>query len=277
MLKFVYFGTPKYSAQILEQLIAANFVPTAVICNPDRPVGKKKIITPPPTKVVAAKHGIQVFQPENRTELDSLAPKLASDFSIVAYYYQMLSKEILNRFRLGTIGVHYSFLPKYRGATPVQAALLNGDSAIGISLYLIDEKLDHGPILSQKSVPLKPIDTYLDLENKLTPLAGEMLIQLLPDFIAGKIQPQEQDHNAATFTKKFTTADAEVDIVKDKPLIIYRKIQAFTPEPGVWTMNFKGYEGKRVKLLEAEHRNNELIVKKIQVEGKKPQSLPTSY
>ena len=149
-MKYFFFGTPEFSAIILGKLIEAGFVPAGVICNPDRPVGRKKIITPPPTKVLAQKHGVPVFQPANKGELNALAPKLEADFSIVAYYYQILPKEVLGKFSLGTIGVHYSFLPKYRGATPVQAAILAGDNAIGISLYLIDELWDHGPILGPK-------------------------------------------------------------------------------------------------------------------------------
>jgi len=281
-MQYIFFGTPKYSANILEQLIAAGFMPKAVVCNPDRPVGKKKIITPPPTKIVALSHTIPVFQPNSKIELDALALSLKADFAIVAYYYQILSPALLSQFRLGTIGVHYSFLPQYRGATPVQTAILNNDSTIGISFYLIDEQLDHGLILKQVSVPVQSTDTYLDLENKLTPIAAKELIKLIPDFIAGTIKPKEQDHTKATFTKKFTTKDAEVDMSttggKNDAPMIYRKIKALNPEPGVWTINFPGREGKRVKLLTAKFsarggENNELKITQIQVAGKKPQTL----
>lgn len=277
-MRYLFFGTPKFSAVILEKLMGAGFLPAGVICNPDRPVGRKKIMTPPPTKVVAQKYQIPVFQPASKSELSALAPRLEADFSIVAYYYQILSKEILKRFVLGTIGVHYSFLPKYRGATPVQAAILAGDDAIGISLYLIDERLDHGPILAQKSVPMSPHDTYLDLENKLTPIAGQMLEELIPKFVKGEIAPRSQDHSAATFTKKFETKDGFVDFDKDDPILIERKVRALNPEPGVFTLlapsKVEGSQSKgglrRMKILEAELKDGKLVLKKIQFEGEKP-------
>jgi methionyl-tRNA formyltransferase len=268
-MKYIFFGTPEFSSLILEKLIGSGFAPAGVVCNPDRPVGRKKIITPPPTKVVALKHGIPVHQPASKEELNALAPKLEADFSVVAYYYQILSKEVLDKFSLGTIGVHYSFLPKYRGATPVQSAILAGDGAIGISLYLIDERLDHGPILAQKSVPISLDDTYLNLENKLTPIAGQMLVDLIPKFIKGEITPVYQDHDAATFTKKFATQDGFVDLNKDDPTIIERKVRALNPEPGVWTMK----DGKRMKILKADVREGKLKLKEIQYEGGKPQKI----
>lgn len=272
-MKYIFFGTPEFAAIILEKLISAHLSPVSVVCNPDRPVGRKKIVTPPPTKVLAQEHGIPVFQPANKNELNALAPQLEADFSIVAYYYQILSKEILEKFHLGIIGVHYSFLPKYRGATPVQAAILAGDSTIGISLYLIDEQLDHGPILAQKSVPISPHDTYLDLENKLTPIAGQMLIDLLPKFMKGEITLAPQDHAAATLTKKFKTDDAYVDLEKDDHILIERKIRALNSEPGVWTLQQVQGKPKRVKLLDAELSEGKLKLKIIQIEGEKPKRI----
>ncbi len=271
-MKYLFFGTPKFSAVILEKLIGAGFTPAGVVCNPDRPVGRKKVITPPPTKVLALKHMIPIFQPADKNELNALAPQLEANFSIVAYYYQILSKEILEKFPLGTIGVHYSFLPKYRGATPVQAAILAGDDAIGISLYLIDERLDHGPILAQKSAPILPRDTYLDLENKLTPIAAQMLIDLLPKFIKGEVSPIPQDHAAATFTKKFRTDDAFVDLDKNDPVLIEKKVRALNPEPGVWTLTRVNGKPVRMKILKARISDGKIILEEIQYEGKRPQS-----
>ncbi len=284
-MKYVFFGSPEFAAIILNQLINFGFKPEAVICNPDKPVGRKKIIIPPPVKVLAEKYGIPVIQFE---KLDVASYRLqvpGCDFAVVAAYSKIIPKEIIDIPKLGTVVVHPSLLPKYRGATPIQSAILNGEKTTGTTLFLIDEKVDHGPVLAQRELeyPISNIQ-YLILQKKLAELSGNLLVETLPKFINGEIKPFEQNHTEATFTKKFTTEDGFVkpDDLEEAQLKggqtaveIERKIRALNPEPGVWTLGLKAPfrmpDNKRIKLLEGcLSPDGLLILTRIQVEGKTP-------
>ncbi|MFA5084446.1 MAG: methionyl-tRNA formyltransferase [Candidatus Paceibacterota bacterium] len=266
-MEYIFFGTPDFAAIILEKLIKAGMPPVAVVCNPDRPVGRKKIITPPPSKVLAEKHGIKTYQPE-KLGIDDLWSKIAEmDFAVVAAYAKIIPKEILEIPRLGTIGVHPSLLPKYRGSSPIQSVILNGESETGVTLFLADEKVDHGKIVASIKYKVSNDETYETLVKKLAELGGDLLVETLPKFLKGEINPLPQDESQATYTKKFINEDGYVDLEKDKPEIIERKIRALNPEPGVWTM----INNKRTKLLEAKLIDGKLKITKIQIEGKKPQ------
>ncbi|MCP6720015.1 MAG: methionyl-tRNA formyltransferase [Patescibacteria group bacterium] len=278
--KYIFFGTPEFAAIILEKLIAAHMPPVLIVCNPDRPVGRKKVITSPPTKLLAAQHNIPISQPETLLNYKPPTTNYKPDFFIVAAYAKIIPKDILKIPRLGTVGVHPSLLPKYRGPTPIQAAILSGDEKTGVTLFLIDEEIDHGPILAQRALENYELGimNYKELEKGLAGMSGDLLVETLLKFIKGEIKPQPQDETQATYTKKFKIEDAYVDLEKDNPVAVERKIRALNPEPGVWTISTGGKpfdiaQGKRVKLLEAELAERELKLKKIQVEGKKPQEL----
>ncbi len=278
-MKYAFFGSPEFAKIVLEELITGGFPPALVVCNPDKPMGRKKIITPPPTKVLAKENEISVAQPENKESIINYLSR-GFDFFVVAAYSKILPKNVIELPRLGVIGVHPSLLPKYRGATPIQSAILAGETETGTSLFMIDEKVDNGPILAQQSLQLtKPTpgvgsptdsvganDNYEKLMQKLAHLSGKLLVEALPKFIDGKSRPKEQDHDAATFTKKFTTEDGFVDLLKDDPTIIERKVRALNPEPGVWTTK----DNRRMKILEAELKDGKLVLKKIQFEGGLP-------
>ncbi len=295
-MKYVFFGTPEFAAIILEKLINAGFIPEAVVCNLDKPVGRKRIITPPPTKVMAEKYNILVYQPEKLGigHWDLGIGEI--DFFVVAAYSQILPKEILEIPRLGVIGVHPSLLPKYRGSTPIQTAILNGDKQTGVSLFLMDEKVDHGKVLATNHLPLGINDNYESLMRKLAELGAELLIKTLPKYIDGKITPLPQNESQAVYTKKFSTQDAYIEppdlaaALQDgeprpdgrkKAIEINRKIHALNPEPGTWTI----LNAKRTKILEAKIIEDKsrrpkgvgtptctsvLKLKKIQFEGKTP-------
>jgi len=272
--KFAFFGTPRFAEIILEELIAQGLIPSVVICNPDRPVGRKKIITPPPTKLLAQKHNITISQPESLTHYT--LPITNYDFFVIAAYGKIIPKEVLNAPKLGTIGIHPSLLPKYRGASPIQTAILDGDEETGVSLFLTDEKVDHGKIIAEDTTIILANDTYLSLETRLAKLGAELLIKTIPDYINGKIIPKEQDEGEATFTKKFETQNGFISpeildaaLQGEKAFWIHKKICALNPEPGVWTVRNK----KRMKLLESELMGEKLVLKKIQIEGKTPQTL----
>ncbi len=272
-MKYVFFGTPRFAEIILERLLRADMPPVALVCNPDRPTGRKKVITPPPTKRLVLSRGaensrIKIFQPEKLDEyfIGELAA-LGVDFFLVAAYAKIIPRAVLDVPRLGVIGVHPSLLPKYRGASPIQSAILNGERETGVTLYLMDTKMDHGPILAHDAIPVDSLKTnYCELEEKLANLGAALLIKTLPAFVGGKLMPEAQNEREATYTKKFATEDGFVDGTKESPEEIVRKINALTPEPGVWTVR----NGKRVKLLKAEVRGNALRPLLVQEEGRKP-------
>jgi len=281
-MRFIYFGSFHLSADILELLVAGGFMPSAVVCSPDRPAGRKQIITAPAIKQLILEKGwdIKILQPE-KLEIENLKLKIGEvDLAIVMGYPKIIPQEIIDMPRLGTIGVHPSLLPKYRGASPIQTAILHGEIETGVTLYQMDAKMDHGQIIANIKLQIANEETNAGLEKKLAGVAAELLIETLPKFIAREITPHEQDHSQATFTKKFTTAEGEVDMDKttynkkleteNEDRKVYNMIRAFNPEPSVWTMNFPGYEGKRVKLLEAQIANGKLQIVKILPEGKKP-------
>jgi methionyl-tRNA formyltransferase len=264
---FAFLGTPDFAAKVLTRLIDGGMSPAVVICNPDRPVGRKKILTPPPTKMIAEQMGIKVWQPE-KLELAEWKKQVGEiDFAIVAAYAKIIKKEILDTAPKGFIGVHPSLLPKYRGASPIQSVLLAGEQETGVTLYMVDEKVDHGAILAQRTLAVADRN-YEMLEPALAELGGDMLIETLPRFTRGEITPKVQDEAEATLTRKFKTEDGFVDLEKDDARTILGKIRGLNPEPGAFTFR----EGKRVKLLEAEWEGSKLKITRIQVEGEKPKS-----
>lgn len=291
--KFAFFGTPEFAAIVLEKLIAAGCMPEVVVCNPDRPAGRKKIITPPPTKFLALQYKIPILQPEKLQATRPCLPagryKLQAfnlDFAIVAAYGKIISQEILDLFSKGVIGIHPSLLPKYRGPSPIQTAILNGDVETGVTLFLMNEKIDNGQVLVNRKLKIENTETYQSLLKKLAEIGAELLIETLLKWLAGKIKPMPQNEEMATYTKKFITEDGFVDLEKDQPAIIERKIRALNPEPGVYTfMELSGHayrqavlanKKKRVKLLEAVLKDGRLLITKIQIEGQKPRNVKIS-
>lgn len=299
-MNYAFFGSPRFAAIILKKLIDAGMPPAVLVCNPDRPVGRKKIITPPETKSCIANRPstssghINILQPENIDELQATSYKLHDlrcDFAIVAAYSKIIPKEIIELFPKGVIGVHPSLLPKYRGASPIQSAILHGEETTGVTLYLLDEKMDHGPLIAQRKSQIAN-RSYVELHDTLAELGGQLLVDTIPKFLRDEIVPQEQNHSQATFTKKFSVEDAFVDPQElekacriDIPdteiaLTIERKILALNPEPGVWTIIKVNGKGKmengdtkkqiRIKLLEARIEEGQLVLTKIQYEGKQP-------
>ncbi len=280
-MKYVFFGTPRFAAIILRKLVHAGMVPAALVCNPDRAAGRKKIVSSPLTKqlILEQKLNSTVLQPE-KLDISFLRKleDLHADLFIVAAYANIISKSALAIPRHGTMGVHPSLLPHYRGASPIQSVILAGENETGTTLYTMDEKTDHGPIIAQAKLNLDALTTdYLALEEKLADLSAELLIRTVPSFIEGKIAPQAQDETRATYTKKFVTADGFVqpDIIRSalagdtaKAEEIVRKINALGLEPGVWTT----HGGKRVKLLQGSAENGKLVIKKTQKEGDIPRS-----
>jgi len=208
--------------------------------------------------------------------LISLANELFAhnDFAVVAAYANIIPREVIAKARLGFIGVHPSLLPKLRGASPIHTAILDGSVQTGITLFMLDDKVDHGDIIATSKIDVMD-ENYEELMEKLANLSGELLISTLPKFVSSNIEPEPQNHREATYTKKFSSDDGYIDPkdlkraqVGDDMMAtkIYRKIRALNPEPGVYTF----MEEKRTKLLEAEIDEGRLLLKTIQREGKNP-------
>lgn len=275
-IQFVFFGTSEFSIIILNELEVAGFVPKVIICGEDKPAGRKKIITPPPTKIWAEKHGIKVFQPKTLREekepditekIKSLSD-IALDLFIVASYGKIIPRAILDIPTHGALNVHPSLLPKLRGPSPIQSAILS-ENETGVSIMLLDAEMDHGPILAQEKTTVQDWPPYADdLEKTLGHHGGKMLAAVLPDWIAGNIKPQEQDHTKATFCKKIEKEDGELNL-EDTVEKNLRKIRAYRGWPNAYFFLEKNDKKIRVVVTEAHIKDGELIITKVIPEGKK--------
>lgn len=267
-MKYIFFGTSRFAAIVLSELASGGMPPVAVVTNPDRPVGRKQLLTPPPAKIDALRAKIPVFQPEKiNGEFLKELKRYGAECFVVAAYGKILPKEVLAIPPKGALGVHPSLLPRHRGPSPIQAALLECDAETGVTFYLLDEVVDHGPILGQETLLLTREESYRELEEALAVMGGGLAIALLPRYLTGELKPHEQDHALATFTRKFKTEDGFVELGKDDPELIARKIRALSESPGVYAIK----DGKRLKLLAAERRPEGWVATKIQWEGKTPQ------
>ncbi len=275
-MKYIYFGTPEFAADILTQLVRGGMVPVAVVTNPDRPAGRKKIMTPPQVKaaVLGFGAGIDVLQPEmlDAAFVTTLA-SYGAEVGVLAAYGKILPRAVFSLFPKGIVAVHPSLLPKYRGATPIQAAILNGDMETGTTLFIMDEKVDHGGIVAQENVSVVDADTYTTLAKKLSIASADLLIDVLSKYVAGEVAPQAQDESLVTSTKKIATIDAFVDLEATLPEKIYRMVRALNPEPGVWTMQQVRGRQRRMKILEADVVEGKLVLRRIQFEGGKARGL----
>ncbi len=303
-MKYIFFGTPDFAAIILEKLIAAGMIPAVVVTNPDRPAGRKKSITPPPVKQYLLKwnfNRIEILQPENLSALRHSLLAIQPEVGILAAYGKIIPQEIMAVFPKGIIVVHPSLLPLYRGATPIQTAILNGDVKTGTTLFVMDEKIDHGSILANSTVHIAYSDTYETLMKKLAEASADLLLAVIPKYMRGELLPQAQDEARATSTKKFTSEDGFVDYgvleiimgtsnaprtfdVQKSAETVWRMVRALNPEPGVWTIAKGGRpsfapssgatEGqRRMKILEADVVDGKLVLRKIQFAGEKPKNI----
>lgn len=242
-MKIVFFGTHEFATTILQGLIDSPlFDVQLVITQPDRPVGRKQELQSPPAKLLAEKYNIQVVQPESLKNYE--LPVTDYELSIVAQYGLLIPPHILNAPSHGTINVHTSLLPKYRGASPIQSALINGETETGVTIMKTDDGLDTGPILLQKKLAIEPDDIYTDLDSKLAVLGVQGLYEAIPQYTEGTLKPIPQDNSQATVCKQLSRDDGKIDWDKTSQEI-YNLYRGLTPWPGVWTI----WKNKRLKLL----------------------------
>jgi methionyl-tRNA formyltransferase len=249
-MKIVFIGTPEFSAIILERICQSNFKPVLVITAPDKPVGRKQIISSPPVKIISEKYNIPVLQPEKITEAKKELEKISPDLIILSAYGKILPKDILNIPKYGCLNIHPSLLPKYRGSSPIQMAILNGDKKTGITIILMVEKMDEGPVLASKEYKIKPNITYKELEKELAELGGKVLVDTIPKWIKKRIKPRSQDNSKAIYTKILTREDGVVDWKKPAEFI-ERQVRAFNPWPGTFCNYQQSEKTQKMKILEA--------------------------
>lgn len=271
-MKFAFFGTDEFSIKVLDTLKKDGITPSLIITIPDRPQGRKMVLTPPPIKIWAEENKITYHQPNSlkniEPEITDILKKGGYDFFLVASYGKIIPKDILEIPTHGTLNIHPSLLPKYRGPSPIETAILNGDEETGVTIIKLDEEVDHGPILAITKIELNDKYNAEILRDKLAEEGSMLLTRILPDYLSNKVAPAEQDHNLATFTTKFTKENGFLD-QQASPLANYRKILALNPWPGTY-MDFPGPKGKiRIIVKQAHLDGDKLVYDRVVPEGRK--------
>jgi len=257
--KIVFFGTHNFACTILQGLFDNSGIEVmSVVTQPDKPVGRKKILTPPPVKILAESLGLSVEQPES---LNNYELEIKNwDLGVTAQYGLLIPKSILDLPRRGMINVHTSLLPKYRGASPIQTAIINGEIETGVTIMMMDIGLDTGPILLQKSAIIAKDATYLTLEEKLAKIGSQALLEAIPEYMDGELQPYPQDESLATYCRQFTRDDGRIDWSRSASDIL-RQYRGLTPWPGMWST----LRDKRLKLLDIKVSDKKIDSGKIMI------------
>ncbi len=251
----IFAGTPEFALQSLSALVKSGVVPVAVLTQPDRPAGRGKRMTESPVKAFATQHGIAVLQPSTLRDEIVVAELVAlqPDIIIVAAYGLILPQDVLDIPPHGCLNVHASVLPRWRGAAPIQAAILSGDATTGISLMSMTAGLDRGPVYCSVSVTIEENETAGELHDRLAALGGKLLVDSLDALIAGGMPASEQDEEQATYAGKINKQDAQLDWTQDAEEL-QRRVRAYNPEPGaffflgdVTSGEVRGNDKQRVK------------------------------
>lgn len=252
MTKVIFMGTPDFSVPVLQTIIKEGYDVIAVVTQPDRPVGRKRVLTPPPVKEEAIKHHIPVFQPEKLTgskEMEQII-ELEADVIITAAYGQLLPKALLESPRLGCINVHASLLPELRGGAPIHYAILQGKEKTGITIMYMAEKLDAGNIISQVEVKIEEADHVGTLHDKLSEAGSKLLAETLPKLIAGTADSIPQDEEQATFASNITREQEKIDW-SNPGEFVFNQIRGLCP----WPVAYTYLEKKVLKVWAAEKQS----------------------
>lgn len=247
MTSVVFMGTPAFAAPILEGLIQTNdYEVLAVVTQPDRPVGRKRILTPSPVKEVALKHGIEVLQPQKLGGSEEMQRviSLAPDLIVTAAFGQFLPTKLIAAAKVGAVNVHGSLLPKYRGGAPVQYAIMNGDQETGVTIIYMVKKMDAGDMLAQAKLPIGPHDDTGSIFAKMSILGRDTLLATLPKLVAGELVAQKQDESQVVFSPTIKPEEEKLSLTLNAKQIDW-KVRALRPAPGAY---FENFNGKRTKL-----------------------------
>jgi len=268
MPKFVYFGTPSVASHTLATLIEHGFVPTLVVTSPDAPKGRGLTLTPSPVKVLALEHALPVITPE-KLDAEAIAEigSYGCDYALCVAYGKIFPESLIETFPQGVLNVHYSLLPKHRGATPLEGALLAGDTVTGVTVQKMVKALDAGDIIAQETTPIGDDETARELRPRLIALGASLLVQTLPAYIQGNVPPVAQDASLATHSGKFTKDDGLLAL--DAPAAEnWNKYRAYADSIGTYFMQNE----KRVKIVKASYNNNTFVIERVVPEGKNEMS-----
>ncbi len=247
MTRVVFMGTPDFAVPALQALLAApDFEVVGIITQPDRPAGRGKTVQQSPVKQVGLAAGVPILQPEKLRDPGAFEQLQAwqPDVIVVAAFGQILRKNVLELPSYGCINVHASLLPRWRGAAPIQAAIIAGDTETGITIMKMDVGLDTGPMLRQRAIPILPTDTGQTLHDKLAELGGPLLIETLTGYLRGEIEPQPQDEAQQTYAPMLKKEEGAIDWTQPADAI-GRQVRAFDPWPGTYTH----WDGQVLKIL----------------------------
>jgi len=267
-----FFGTPRIAQIILKKLIATEFKPQLVITGHDKKSGRGQAFVPTSVKLEAQKSNIEVGY--RMSDLDK-----GFDIAMLVAYGHIIPKAVLELPKFGFLNVHPSLLPKYRGPSPIQSAILEGETQTGVTIMKLDKELDHGPILAQRKIPIDKKDTHETLMQKLAIVGADLLLEVLPHYLDGSQKPKQQNHSKATLTQKITKEDGCIDLENPpSPQKLDRMIRAFYPWPGVYTkLKMKNEKLKIIKflpnlptILQSYNPTDPFL---LQPEGKKPMTI----
>ena len=247
-MRIVFMGTPEYSVETLKALIKAGHDVKAVFAQPDKPVGRKQILTAPPVKVFALKHNIPVFQPakiKNNDEVLSVLKNIDADIIVVVAYGKILPKEILNMYKYGCINGHASLLPKYRGASPIQWAVVNGETQTGVTVMQMDEGMDTGDIIDTCKVEISDNDTADSMFDKLAPISAELTVKVLESIENNTADKHKQDEEKATYAPIIKKEMAHLDFNKNAHTVRCAVRGYYS-----WPCAFFFFKNKRIKVIE---------------------------
>jgi len=265
-LKFAFWGTPEVGSKTLEILKNSGYIPKIIITSPDKPQGRKLVVTPPPVKVWAESNNIPCLQPETIDQdfIEKLKEEQCELFIVVAYG-KILPENLINLPKLGSINIHYSLLPKFRGASPVESAILNGEKETGVTIQQISLKMDQGPIIAQEKIDISKDERTEELKERLITLGGNLLVDILPTIATGQYDKKEQDENKATYSRKIRKEDGLVDLEKESDESLYNKFRAYH----IWPRTFFFKNEKRIIVTDACLEEGKFTILKVLPEGKK--------
>jgi len=248
-MRVVFMGSPEFALPTLRRLIESEHDVVGVYTQPDRPVGRGRRLAPPPVKQLAAAHGVPVFQPKSISKPESVEQlrTLAPDVGVIAAYGQILKQPVLDVPPLGVLNVHASLLPRWRGAAPIPAAILAGDTRTGATIMKVVLALDAGPILGQTEVEIAPDDTTATLTPRVAEAGAALLLELLPKWARGAIATEEQDESLVTYAPQLRKSDGLIDWARHDADTIVRMVRAYDPWPTAYTY----VSGQQLSILRA--------------------------
>lgn len=272
-VRFVYFGTPEFASIVLDELLSVGYLPSLIVTAPDKPKGRKLVLTESEVKVWGNAHQVPVITP-NTLKTDEIVAELQKQNAhlfIVAAYGKIIPKAVLDIPTYGVLNVHPSLLPKFRGSSPIESAILSDETCTGVTIMQLDEEMDHGPVIAQRE---RIINNWpprgSELTRDLAHFGGALLAEVITEWLNG-LKAFPQDHSRATFTKKITKEDGLIDLSAD-PQLNYKKIRAYDEWPGAYFFTERNGKNLRVKITDAKFDHGTLTILRVVPEGKKEMS-----